>query len=53
MRKISIDLPDDIYKELMKIKYEKDINDNEKISLGEIVREAIKEWLEKNKVESN
>lgn len=53
MRKISIDLPDDIYKELMKIKYEKDINDNEKISLGEIVREAIKGWLEKNKVESN
>lgn len=49
MRKISIDLPDDIYKELMKIKYEKDINDNEKISLGEIVREAIKEWLEKQK----
>lgn len=50
MRKISIDLPDDIYKELMKIKYEKDINDNEKISLGEIVREAIKDWLEKQKV---
>jgi len=50
MRKISIDLPDDVYKELMKIKYEKDINDNEKISLGEIVREAIKEWLEKQKV---
>lgn len=49
MRKISIDLPDDVYKELMKIKYEKDINDNEKISLGEIVREAIKEWLEKQK----
>lgn len=49
MRKISIDFADETYKELMKIKYEKDINENEKISLGELVREAVKEWLEKNK----
>lgn len=47
MRKISIDIPDDVYKELMKMKYEKDINDNVKISLGELVREAVKEWLER------
>lgn len=47
MRKISIDIPDDVYKELMKIKYEKDINDNEKISISELIREAIKEWLTK------
>jgi predicted CopG family antitoxin len=51
MRKISIDIPDDIYKELMKMKYDKDINDNVKISLGELVREAIKEWLEKQQEE--
>lgn len=47
MRKISIDIPDDVYKELMRIKYEKDINDNEKISISELIREAIKEWLTK------
>lgn len=51
MRKISIDLPDDIYKELMKIKYEKDINENEKIAIGEIVREAVKEWLKRQEDE--
>ncbi|RAJ92204.1 hypothetical protein LX87_05172 [Larkinella arboricola] len=49
MRKISIDLPDDIYKELMRIKYEKDVNENEKISIGELVRQAVKEWLDNNK----
>lgn len=52
MRKISIDIPDDVYKELMKMKYEKDINDNVKISLGELVREAVKEWLERQTQEN-
>ena len=48
MKKISIDLPDDVHKELLRIKYEKAMND-ESITIAEMARAAIAEWLEKQK----
>ncbi|MFY7883698.1 MAG: hypothetical protein ACOVOV_04620 [Dolichospermum sp.] len=52
MKKVSIEFEDEIHKELLRIKYEKAMND-EKLTIGEMVKIAVKEWLEKNKVESN
>jgi Arc/MetJ-type ribon-helix-helix transcriptional regulator len=49
MRKVSVDLPDDVYRELIRIKYEKDVNENEKVPVGELIRVAVKEWLDKQK----
>lgn len=51
MKKISIDLPEDTHKQLLKIKYEKAMKD-ENITIGEMARTAIQEWLEKQKATS-
>lgn len=48
MKKISVDLEDDIHKELLKIKYEKAMKD-ENISIAEMIRQATKEWLAQQK----
>lgn len=50
MRKLSINLPDEIYKELARIKFERDMNLDEKISLGDLIRQALREWLEKERL---
>lgn len=50
MKKVSIDLPDEIHKELLKVKFEKAMKD-EKISIGDIAREAIQDWLVKYKAQ--
>jgi metal-responsive CopG/Arc/MetJ family transcriptional regulator len=52
MRKLSIDLPDEIYKELAKIKYEKMLEDKQ-IAIGDLIRQAIREWLEKERIKKN
>lgn len=50
MRKISIDLPDEMYIELARIKYEKML-ENKQIAIGDLIRQAIREWLERQKSE--
>lgn len=51
MKKVSVEFEDDIHKELLRIKYEKAMND-EKFTIHEMVRIAVKEWLEKLKKEN-
>lgn len=46
MKKISIDFEDETHKELLRIKYEKAMND-EKVTIGEMVKAAVSEWLKK------
>jgi len=48
MKKVSIEFEDETHKELLKIKYEKAMKD-EKLTIGEMVKMAVKEWLEKQK----
>lgn len=49
MRKLSIDLPDEMYKELATIKFQKMLEDNQ-TSIGDLIRQAIREWLEKERL---
>lgn len=50
MKKISIDLEDELHKELLRIKYEKAMKD-EPVTIGEMARQAIKEWIQKQKAD--
>jgi hypothetical protein len=48
MKKVSIEFEDDVHKELLKMKYEKAMKD-EKITIAEIIRKAVDEFIEKEK----
>ena len=51
MKKVSIEFEDETHKELLRIKYEKAMKD-EKLTIGEMVKIAVAEWLEKQKATS-
>jgi hypothetical protein len=50
MKKVSVEFEDDVHKELLKIKYEKAIND-EKLTINDMVKIAVSEWLARQKQE--
>lgn len=50
MKKISIDFEDETHKELLRLKYEKAMKD-EKVTIGEMVKTAVKEWLKRQENE--
>lgn len=52
MRKLSIDLPDEMYKELATIKYQRMLQDKQ-ISIGDLIRQALREWLEKERLKKD
>jgi hypothetical protein len=52
MKKVSIEFEDDVHKELLKMKYEKAMKD-EKITIAEIIRKAVDEFIQKEKASQN
>jgi hypothetical protein len=51
MKKVSIEFEDETHKELLRIKYEKAMKD-EKLTIGEMIKLAVADWLEKQKTTS-
>ncbi len=48
-KRVTVDLPEEIYKELIKIQLQSILTADKKKSLNEIIREAVTEYLEKQK----
>ena len=48
MKKLSVVLDEDVHKELLRLKFEKAMAD-ENISMADMIREAVTDWLVKQK----
>lgn len=48
-KRVTVDLPEEVYKELIKIQLQSFLTSDKKRSLNEIIREAVIEYVEKQK----
>jgi|GEM_PF-3968689 len=48
-KRLTVDLPEERYNELLRIQLDKSLAEKKKVSLAELIKTAVIEWLDKEK----